>query len=203
MATISVILPTVGRPTLAAVLRSYVAAGLSGDDEVIILNDGGNRATWRALEETRDELIRMAGPDSWLFDVRVIDILPAGGDYGHPARNYGMSIARKDWLMFGQDDNVLTADCIGDIRSELDANPGAVHIWRAIPSCGIVVPAPGDDDIRLANVDADCIVCRNDPGALGTWGRGYNGDWPFIRDTVAIWNGAVVFHDAIISECKR
>lgn len=40
MTTLSVIIPTIGRPTLAEALASLVPAGLSADDEVIVVCDG-------------------------------------------------------------------------------------------------------------------------------------------------------------------
>lgn len=183
--TISLIVPTIGRPSLARFLASLPESGLDSGDELLIVADGGNAETHAIVQAAG----RLPCPH------RVLDLIPLGGFWGQPARNFGMSQATKQWLVFSQDDNVILPEAFLDVKMALAITGGAgVHIFRVQPRYGPVVPPPGMSELVEQQIDADCIVCPNDPDKLGVWGCHYNGDFEFIAQTVLAHDGAVTFH---------
>ncbi len=103
--TISVIIPSVNRPTLDRAIRSARWA-----DEIVVVFD--------AAEPPRHPagcVVRATGPD---------------GVWGGPQRNLGMQIATGTHFAFMDDDDVYTRDAGAAIRAAVTAEPRRAHIFR-------------------------------------------------------------------------
>jgi len=173
MAWLSVIVPTIGRPTLARMVESVTDPSV----EIVVVAD-----THR--NDVREELKAVRR----LVNQRVVWLNHDAGYHcwGHPQRQLGMAHASGRWLMFSQDDNVLVPGALDRIRRVIARQPHPrpllfqVDNWAA----GVVWKEPV---LAERNVDADCIVVPADPERLGTWGERFNGDFDFIADTCAKW----------------
>lgn len=179
--SLSVVLPTVGRDSLIRTLTSLVEAGLTRQDELLVMADGESQQEIRTTVFGLEPLTLAVAP-------KVHFMAPdEGGFWGHPGRTAGMRLARKCAVMFTQDDQVFVPAALDKLRWELKEDPDwekCGHLFRVVPRSGYIVPTnPGR--YSLGHVDADCIVLPTRLRPLyGTWDHSYNGDHSFIAETV-------------------
>ena len=112
---LSIIIPTLGRPTLSATLDSVVGQ-LRGGDEVWIVSDGPRpdalKMAQRYAAKLGGALIRFAeGPAT-------------PGGMGGPQRNRGMQLATGSHLLFMDDDDVYLPGALDAIRRGIAAHRG-------------------------------------------------------------------------------
>jgi glycosyltransferase involved in cell wall biosynthesis len=189
---VSVIIPTIGRPTLARTLRSI--RDQAGPDEVEVLVIGDTHAGTHDLST----VLHTCGEydaEGYAYD---------GGEHawGHPQRNFGARIAEGRYLAYLQDDDVWLPEAWLAIRGSIATGPEGPRLFRVRTwQAGVVWVEAG----RLAygQIDADCIVAPNCPQKLGRWTHVYEGDWHFIRETVAAWGEDRVIWDPTIIAAGR
>lgn len=184
MVTLSIIIPTIGRPTLLTLLRELVPQ-LMADDDVFVVGDGDQ-------PEARKVVVGM--------DARVHyrEVGPTRC-WGHPQRNWAMSLARGSHLMSLDDDDALKPDALGVVRrvvAECPAVPvvfrmqhGSFHLWR-------------EKTLTCGNVSTQMFVVPNNKAQLGQWGHRYEGDYDFIRSTCERYAGkerAIVWREEVIA----
>ncbi len=200
---LSVICPTIGRPELHATLRSIRAQALPSEVEILVVGDTHGDDFADALIVAR-QLCRG-------YDASYIEHDGGLHAWGHPQRNYGQRLARGAWLLFTQDDD---AYCVGaftklydalvqhavhkaDNRRDVDARP-IPHIFKFVTwQAGVIWHQPR---VRLGNVDADMIAVPNVPKRLQRWTYEYCSDFEYIDETVAEYEGQVIWQDAIIGQ---
>lgn len=197
---LSVIVPTVGRPTLERTLRSLEAQDSWLRWEAVLVGDT-HAGTWA------EGLARI--PAVTRGDGRLYYTECDGGRHawGHPQRNHGARVARGRWLAWLGDDDVYLPgafDAIGRAIHRVADAPRVLLFrwiapWKQVywHTAGFLGPEPGF-------IDAECIVCPNDPAKLGTWTNRYQGDYDFITETVAKWGGPerVVWQPEIIAQAQ-
>ena len=110
---LSVITPTVGRDSLRDTLAS-IAPQLRIGDEHIVVGDGPQPEAAAICSE---------------FVVKYHDG-PRSGTWGTAQRDYGISIARGDWLLFCDDDDVFAPGALDAVRRVVGDNPTTPHIFR-------------------------------------------------------------------------
>ncbi|WP_035352118.1 glycosyltransferase family 2 protein [Edaphobacter aggregans] len=129
MALVSAVIPTRGRPELLLrAVRSVLAQTLR-DIEAVIVIDGDDPPTERALEDLVREDAR----------VRVIALETSVG--GSDARNRGVDAASGEWVAFLDDDDEWLP---GKLQAQLEA----VTVLTApvvIGTCKIIARTPGSD----------------------------------------------------------
>lgn len=173
--TLSVIVPTIGRETLARAVDSA-----SGADEVVVVVDEA----------------KYNGQVSLPLPARVLRV--RGGDRGYTARTVGMAAATGTHLAFLDDDDVYTPGAIDAMREAIEVNPERPIIFRMVdPLHGVLWHDPV---LRFANVGTPMIVVPNDPEKLGEWApheaeRG--GDFTFVKGCVEkmgepVWRSEIV-----------
>lgn len=192
---LSIIVPTIGRATLARTLASVRDQAGARDVELLVVGDS----------------FGSDGPPAWERESLMVDVLSARARYvrhdgglhawGHPQRNFGQSIACGRYLAWLQDDDIYTPGGVGAMLRAIESDhEPAVHLFRVRTwQAGVVWGQRGV--LGFGQIDADCIVAPNDPARLAQWPPHYNGDWDFIRDTVALWGGAeqAAWHEDIIA----
>lgn len=118
----STIIPTIGRPTLAAAIESVLAQTCREPFEVIVVNDAP----------------APLAPSSWQAQpqVRVID---TRGRERSVARNVGAAIARGHYLHFLDDDDVLLPGALAAFLRASQTAPDALWLfggWRTVDNEG-------------------------------------------------------------------
>jgi hypothetical protein len=189
-----VVLPTVGRDCLVDTLDSLAASGFHDRDELLVIPDGHYKDSTRATVNAH-----ILAPQ-----VRFIEI-ESGGFWGHPGRTKGMAAAKKQLVMFTQDDQLFAPGALTAIRRAVGASKDwktQGHFFRVVPRAGRTVPS-GGGSWSLGDIDADCIVLPVRQRALfGLWDNSYNGDYIFISETKRKFEEAgfeFVWHEEVIS----
>lgn len=165
--TLSVVIPTLGRPSLEATLASCAAA-----DEIVVVLD-----TARGATELPCQL-----PSNAVF---------AQGEFGvtggHAGRAHGIQMASGTHLAFMDDDDTYVPGAISLMRAAACDVPVVFRmdhyrhgvLWR-------------NRQVEFGNVSTQMYVVPNDPARLGTWTPHVpgipepGGDFTFLAETVAL-----------------
>ena len=178
--TLSIIVPTSGRPTLIRALGSVISQCGDGD-EVIVVSDGP--------DEDVDEVCR-------LLDIRYCEG-PKTGQWGNAQRQAGMAVAGGDYLLFLDDDDWFVLGAIDAVRRAIALHPGHPLIFRFVDKNGVTRWA--DRVVRTGNVSTQCLCVPNVKGQLGFWGDTHEGDFVFLATTLDRYPvGAEVWCDQIV-----
>ena len=182
---LTVIVPTVGRPSLARTVRSLLKQGEWLPWEAVLVGDT-HAGTWahqlplaRALAAQHPERLRYVEHDGGLHA------------WGHPQRNFGATVARGRYLSWLGDDDVYLQGAfehLGRVLRRQEDDP-RVFLFRWIaPWKAVLWEQAGF--LAQDHIDAENIVCPNVPAKLGEWNSArYQGDYDMIADTVARWGG--------------
>jgi hypothetical protein len=195
---LSVIIPTVGRPSLERTLRSLLQQQCWIRWEAVLVGDshGGNWAEQlplaRRLAKTHPRLSYTehdGGLHAW----------------GHPQRNHGATVARGKFLAWLGDDDIYLPGAFHAIQEAVLAHEdeGRVFLFRWIaPWKQVLWHRAGY--LAEGHIDAECIVCPNVPERLGVWSPRYQGDYDFIDATVRLWGGLerVVWQSEVIAQAQ-
>ena len=109
MATLatSVVIPTVGRPSLRVLLEALAGSTGRAPQAVIVVDD---RAAGDPLEPTLDDI-----------DLPNLRVVRSGGGGPAKARNVGWRLARTEWVSFLDDDVLPDADWLEALGRDLEA----------------------------------------------------------------------------------
>lgn len=147
--TISFIVPTISRPTLSALMERLIE-DMGPGDQVILVGDG-----------------RQHGSRGWPEkDPRILYFEFPGGRHGNPGRDFALTHATGDFIMYIDDDDNLIPGAINHvIRPAIATAPERPHVFRCqgIP----VQPPPFAETTPGAS-----FVWPNDPARLGQWDDG-------------------------------
>jgi Glycosyl transferase family 2 len=166
-----VIIPTVGRETL---LRAIASA--SWADEVIVVFDAAS--------------VPVDAP----ADVRVLACGPSG-NWGAEQRTLGMASATGSHLAFLDDDDEYAPEARGVVLRALTARPGRVHIFKMRNRDRVY---GGYGCVWDGGIGSPMFVVPND-GATGEWTTRYQGDFDFIKSTLARRRRGPRFHEEVIA----
>ena len=191
--SLSVIIATLGRPSLRGTLASILGAGLLlRSDEAIVVADG---------KETGVEKI------CWDFSMKAcIRLLEtdASHDWGATQRRLGGVVATRSHLLYLDDDDAMAPGAPEVIRTSAKKSPGRVLLFRMRHSKhGVLWRTP---QVKVNNLSTQNIVVPNEKSRLGTWGTRYAGDYDFISSTVKKFpsgEAGVVWCQEIIAEQNK
>ena len=187
----SVVIPTIGRPTLPRTLAS-----IPESVEVIVVFDSHQPdvdAAWRTANTAV-----LAGASYYELDA-------GRHDRGDSQIALGFSEARGQWLLNFGDDDVYEPGAFNIISRAIAEQAGPEH-----PLMFKVELLPNDArgnrestvlwshrQIERFKVTGQSFVCPNVPGMLGEWDT----DWRFMATTVALYGGMVDWRDELIARC--
>jgi hypothetical protein len=186
--SLSLIVPTVSRPTLARALASVRCQEWNPGDEVLLVGDGPQPVARELWEQ-----FRLPG--------RFVEVPGPNWDWGHTPRNLVMPTAAGAYLMALDDDDELTPDAVAFVRTALAEAPGRPHIFRVTG-----VPLLGDvwteREVRLGNVGTPMLVAPNDPARLGVYTPRYGGDYDFIAAVCSRYPEGPVWREEVICRVR-
>lgn len=172
---LSIVIPTIGRPSLYKTLHSIYTGGISAADEIFVAGDGPRGAEAEII--VRAFSSRM--PVSYLE-------LPLRQTVGHSQRNHFMRIATGTNLMSIDDDDVYTPGSLTRVKHDIARFDGKILIYKMK---SMTRGKPFDllwkeQKILVGNIGTPMIVVPNDKAKLGMWGERYTGDFDFVESTV-------------------
>jgi len=165
----SVIVATAGRPTLQRTLERLRRQN-RGDIEVLVVTDGE--------QPLAEEISRALG----VLLIRG----PRTHRWGHAQRQLGITVARGEYLLFIDDDDVHTRRAFVHVRRAIDRNPGRIFLFR-MRRHGEVLWRK--QRLEHGNVGTPEFAVPNSPGKLGSWvatDERYESDFDFISGCVAL-----------------
>lgn len=179
---LSLICPTLGRSTYAALLEA-VLAYIGPEDEFITVGDGPRPNIRAQVEAVNDPRIRYLELPAWT------------NDWGCSPCDAGIANAKGDMVWFVGDDDMVESDVFEKIRTAVTGATDRVHIF-AMKHTGNILKG----SIQLAAVSGQQIVCPFpdrlpkmadfDPMAPAS-------DWQFISKVTGKF-GHPIFHDEVI-----
>lgn len=143
------IIPTLGRSTLARTLFALVGQPWPSD-EVIVVGDGCCPAR-----------IRAAVPPG----LTVRHLSTDGGphrDGGATARNLGQNAATGKWLAFCDDDDALVPNALDMIREHVLGGPRVPHVFQMVHVYGGQVYPYRGNVVERGNIGSPMLVVPND-----------------------------------------
>jgi hypothetical protein len=191
---LSIVIPTVGRAELLHTLDAIDAQPedlLEGVEVLVVGDTFGGRSP--QLEQAQDHVATQRPPSRYQY------LEYDGGQhcYGHPQRTYGATLARGEWVWFGQDDNVASDEALRAIRAATSATAApSLCVFRTLCYWRQVVWR--EPRLELGNVDADCLVMRRELAAAVRWGLRYEGDYD-AAVAAAKLSETVGWHEDLVS----
>lgn len=181
--TISLIIPTISRPTLARTLKSIRGQEWRVGDEVLLVGDGSQpvaRALWEQFG-LPGKFFEVPGPSK---------------DWGHTPRNLTHWLARGSHLMALDDDDEMVLGALALVRNTVAKNPNLPHLFRMSghPAVGTVWK---EKFISLGNVSTPIFLPPNISGRIGKYTPRYGGDHDFIKETCSHYEKVIWCEDVI------
>jgi glycosyltransferase involved in cell wall biosynthesis len=182
--SLSIIVPTCGRATLARTLDSVVpqlqrspVAGVDEGDEVIVVGGPADAVAPYVARGVRHEPHR------------------AMHHWGCEERTRAIALARQSHLAFIDDDDYWTPDARVAIAEAVAEYPEQPILFRMQYVSGGILWR--ERAVRCGNVSTQMIVVPNDPLRLGVWTTRRAGDFDFIaswrwRETDIVWREAII-----------
>lgn len=153
---ISFIVPTIGRPSLLATLKSIE---LFPGDEIIVI---GNVK------------------DSVNGQTRYVNCLP-GGDWGHTERNIAMPMARGQYMAHIDDDDTYVPGTRKLMSHAINRAGGRPVMFKMRYPNGITLWH--DQKVYCGNVGTPMFLIPNRPTMLGKWEPYVGGDYAFLESS--------------------
>lgn len=181
--TLSLIIPTAGRPSLRRTLESAAPQVLPGD-ECIVVGD--------TLDGPLPQTEAICRDYPW---VRYIEHAHDAHRWGHPQFDAGQAAAIGDWLIGQDDDDVWTPDAFAAIRAAIahaEYPRPLLFRFRSYFGGFVFWHTAGPEWIRQGHIGGHCLV---QPGrAHGKVGQRavngtyrYESDFDWITSTLANW----------------
>ena len=151
---ITFLVPTIGRKSLEATLRSIET--WQGDEILLV----GERLT------TNDPRVRFLE-------------CPAGKDWGAAERNFAQPFAQGSYVAHIDDDDCYALGTRRLMQDAIDRTPGRPVLFRMQFPNGITLWR--DEKVYCGNVGTPMILVPNQPELFGTWGSFVGGDCHFLE----------------------
>lgn len=177
--TLTIVVPTIGRPTLVNTLESIKRQALIPGDDVLIVYDSFAKDAVNAAQTK-------AMVESYGFT-----FIEHNGGYhfqGNPQLNHAINIAKTDFLCALGDDDIYVDGAIARLRKKLQ--PGRVVLFKFFIT-GFLTGLFGarfllwsDKEVRLANLSGCCMAAPVSALVPVNTELRMEVDYEWIRDTV-------------------
>jgi glycosyltransferase involved in cell wall biosynthesis len=185
---LSVIIPTCGRETLIRTLKSVQKAGVSPDDEIIVVGDGRQPRAEEICQEFREAKV----------PVEYLEFGPTHG-FGGSQRNHGIRVATGEYILFMDDDDEYTEGALDYMREMGTKHRGRIMVAKMLHrSIGEIWKT---HEIKIGNIGTQMLAVPNDPPRLAKWTDLYVAEYLFLRETADKWpmgDAGIVWLDRVI-----
>jgi hypothetical protein len=161
--SISFIVPTIGRASLARTLESIET--LPGDEILVVASMDTN---------THNQSFVMNNPY-----VRCLHC-PPGHDWGHSERNFATPFARGAYLAHIDDDDIYAPAARAAMADAIERTPGRPTLFRMRFPNGITLWQ--EPVLRCGNIGTPCILIPNEPAKLGLFRPFVGGDCAYLEE---------------------
>lgn len=160
---LTILIPTVGRDTLARTLAS-IRPQLREEDEIILVSDGVKG-------------VNAAG-------VTLVELDKNYNDWGHTPRNLILPTITSGYVVHFDDDDTMGRDALKHVRQAIARHNGDLFLLQMRREDGTIIPV--GHELRRGNVGTPMFV--HPAGIdLGKFSAGvYSGDFDFISQTVEL-----------------
>jgi cellulose synthase/poly-beta-1,6-N-acetylglucosamine synthase-like glycosyltransferase len=187
--TISIIIPTKGRVSLAAAILSALSQ-IDEHDEIIVVSDG--------YIELPDKVVAHFNLISKLPPIRlIVGPTTTTWGYGYPQKLFGIKKATKDMIMLLNDDDSLAPRAIINIKETATLNPNRPIIGLMFDYSDSGVYGK-DHKIEYCHCSDVMLIVPNVPEKLGTYTEGSDRDILYVQDTLKYYPDGPVWLDEII-----
>ena len=191
---LSIVIPTVGRSSLADTLDAidHQPAELLKGVEVLVVGDTHSGMT-AGLHQAREHIETERAGERYTF------LEHDGGQHvvGQPQRTYGAHNASGEWVAFGQDDNVLAHDALHNLAMATRSGVSELIIFRWLsPWREIIWRWP---EFLLGNLDADGLVFSRRIAHQVEWGLRYEGDWDAAQQAYELADHEIDWRASVLS----
>lgn len=186
--SLSVIVPTIGRPSLKDTLGS-IAPQLVADDEVLVVSDGDQPDAGDIVAHFDDRFIFMEAPGP-------------SGDWGATPRNHALDRAKGSHLIFMDDDDVFLPTAFKAFRRAIRYAPEKPHLFKMYLETRTIWDKP---IVEMGNVSTQTFLIPNLPKKVGRWTSRYEGDFDFLLETLSYYpegEKSVVWKDEFVAALK-
>jgi hypothetical protein len=184
---LSVLITTIGRPSLQRMLES-LACQLHPQDRIYLAVEGHAD---HSLIRQQIESIKIKYPN---LNVSVMTHPTTLGSWGHGLRNYYQKSLKGDFILHGDDDDVYTPNAIEAIRfrirSNLNADLFVFQMWRPYHTSKygelfdlIPIKTSHGTQMTMGDIGTPCGVVKNIPDKFGEWKLERGGDYHFWQQT--------------------
>lgn len=178
--TLSLIVPTQGRPTLERTLTSARDQMLDGDECWVVADSYEMAPDYYAAIRERVECF---GPR---FHFAGLD---AGAhQWGHPQIDYGLTLATGDYIVANDDDDRWCPGAFAAIREAATNSPRRLLLFRFRSYIGggfVFWHTPGMEWVRQGHIGGHSLVMPNIPGKVGRrTSTRYEADFDQIVDAI-------------------
>lgn len=181
--TLSILFPTVGRQELRRALAA-VQPQLESGDEVIVIGD----VTDGPLPVSESIVVEFGPP------FRYVEHAGSVHTFGHEQLNYGLTLARGDYIHMSDDDDIHAPDALQTFReAAASVHEPVPFLFRFHSHIGITFWAQRGRFERNW-IGGHCLLAPNIPAKLGRFTSAYNGDFDMVESTVNHYGGA---HQAV------
>lgn len=183
----TVVIPTIGRPTLARTLAS-----IPPDVDTIVVAD------------TLGPLLSDVRATAWEHNARYFELNAGCHSTGSPQLQYGYERAQGRYILNCGDDDVYEPDAFETIARAIEETGVTYPLMFKVemhpaPHRGNSRPVILWDEPKLErfHITGQCFVTPNDPALLGYW----HDDVAFMQATV-YWHGErVAWREELIARC--
>lgn len=193
--SLSIVIPTCGRPSLYVTLHSIITALCREDDQVIVVGDGEQPEAQRIAASFVNR-IPLVYTETELTK-----------DHGAVQRTAGTTRATKDVILYMDDDDAYTPRCFPIIRNAVSENPGKVLMFRMRAaarrlSYDLLWREP---KLGVGNLGTPMFVLPNDGKAFPPWPPGTCADFGYVSEIVRRRGGesCIVWREEVIADILR
>lgn len=193
--TISILIPTQGRPTLERALDSVAGQLLPGDEVLVVIDSHEMDRT-----DVRAICLRLVPYVVRIDQLRILAHDAGGHDWGHSQINQALTVATGDYIHANDDDDIYLPGSLAVMREAIVAHPGRVFLFRFRSYLGGTVFWLVPGLLERNTIGGHCLLQPRIAGKVGQMSAAYAGDFDWIVDTLARHDEPPVWVDHVICE---